>query len=207
MKPILTVFDLEGTLAPEIWIAIAERMGIEELRLTTKDVPDFDALMRRRMELLREKCITYTDLEGVFAGIKPFEGAVDLMDWIRSHKGVQPIVLSDTFYQFAHRLMKKFGDPLLLCNSLQIDSNGYISAYHLRHAVPDHKGVAVRALRGIGCKVFAMGDSYNDISMLQEADKGVLFRPPANIQERYPNIQTIDAYKEARAHIENMLLG
>jgi phosphoserine/homoserine phosphotransferase len=207
MKPILTVFDLEGTLAPEIWIAIAERTGIEALRLTTKDVPDFNALMLRRMELLREHKIVHADLENVLEGIEPFEGAVELIQWIRSLKGVQPIILSDTFYQFAHHLMKRFGDPLLLCNSLRIDGDGYISGYHLRHAVPDHKGVAVRAFRDIGCSVFAMGDSYNDISMLHEADTGVLFRSPEHIRKKYPHIPTVDSYVEVRGYIEDMLLG
>jgi phosphoserine/homoserine phosphotransferase len=200
-QPLLLATDLEGVLVPEIWIAVAERTGIEQLRLTTRDIPDYDALMRGRIALLYQHGLALADIQAVIATIEPLPGAQAFLDWARSH--MQVIILSDTFYEFAAPLMAKLGWPTLFCNALTIDSAGMIAGYTLRQS--DGKRKAVAALRQINFRVIAMGDSYNDTTMLAEADQGILFCPPANVIAEFPQFPVITEYGVLRATIAAQL--
>ena len=182
--------DLEGVLVPEIWIKVSEKTKIKELRLTTRDIPDYDALMKRRLKILREKKIKLRDIQKVISTIKPLPGAKSFLDELRSKR--QAIILSDTYYEFAMPLMKKLGYPSLFCNWLEVDKAGFISNYCLRQR--NGKEKAVLGLKSIGFKVYAAGDSYNDITMLKAADKGVLFNPPANIRKEFPEFSVTKNY-------------
>ena len=184
--------DLEGVLVPEIWIQVSEKTKIKELRLTTRDVPDYDILMKRRLKILREHKIKLRDIQKVISNIQPLPGAKAFLDKLRSKR--QAVILSDTYYEFAAPLMKKLGFPVLFCNWLETDSRGTISNYCLRQK--NGKEKAVRALKNIGFKVIAAGDSYNDVAMLKAADKGVLFNPPANIRKEFPQFKVAKNYKE-----------
>jgi phosphoserine/homoserine phosphotransferase len=198
-QPTLLVTDLEGVLVPEIWIAVAERTGIERLRLTTRDIPDYDQLMRGRIATLREHRLTLTDIQAVIATIEPLPGARDFLDWARAQ--MQVIILSDTFYEFAAPLMVKLGQPTLFCNTLEVDSANAIAAYHLRQN--DGKRKAVAALRSLDFGVIAVGDSYNDTTMLAEANQGILFRPPANVIAEFPQFPVLTEYDE----LKQILIG
>lgn len=169
--------DLEGVLVPEIWIGLAEKTGIESFRATTRDIPDYDQLMRQRLEELDKRNIGFDDLKSVAESLEPMDGAREFLDWLRDR--FQVIILSDTFYELAGALMRKLGWPTLFCNRLEIDDTGRISGYRLRQEHP--KREAVKALRSLNYRVLAAGDSYNDLDMLAEADAGVLFRPPENV--------------------------
>ncbi|HEX5691884.1 MAG TPA: bifunctional phosphoserine phosphatase/homoserine phosphotransferase ThrH, partial [Roseiflexaceae bacterium] len=161
-KPTLIATDLEGVLVPEIWIAVAEKTGIERLRLTTRDIPDYDELMRGRIAIMREHNLSLADIQAVIATLEPFDGARDYLDWVRAH--AQLIILSDTFYEFAAPLMLKLGYPTLFCNMLEIDAAGNISGYRMRQ---DHgKRRSVAAFQSLEFQVLAIGDSYNDTAML-----------------------------------------
>ena len=184
--------DLEGILVPEIWIKVAEKTGVGELRLTTRDIPDYDALMRRRLEILREKNIKLRDVQKVISSVQPLPGAKSFLDKLRSD--AQVLVLSDTYYEFAAPLMKKLGFPSLFCNWLETDKAGFIAKYILRQK--NGKEKAVRALKDTGFKVYAVGDSYNDITMLKAADKGVLFNPPVNIAKKFRQFEIAKNYRE-----------
>lgn len=184
--------DLEGVLVPEIWIKVSEKTKIKELRLTTRDIPDYDALMKRRLEILREHGIKLRDIQKVISGVQPLPGAKSFLDHLRSE--VQVIVLSDTYYEFSMPLMKKLGHPSLFCNWLQVDKAGFIVNYSLRQQ--NGKEKAVLGLKNLGFKVHAVGDSYNDITMLEAADKGVLFNPPANIVKEFPEFSVTKNYRE-----------
>src|SRR5262245_52719788 len=161
-QPTLLVTDLEGVLVPEIWIAVAERTGIERLRLTTRDIPDYDQLMRGRIAILREQRLTLADIQAVIATIDPLPGAREFFDWARAQ--MQVIILSDTFYEFAAPIMVKLGQPALFCNTLEVDATNAIVGYRLRQN--DGKRQAVAALRSLNFRVIAVGDSYNDTTML-----------------------------------------
>ncbi len=202
-KPTLIATDLEGVLVPEIWIAVAEKTGIERLRLTTRDIPDYDQLMRGRIQILREHRLTLVDIQDVIATIDPLPGALDFLNWARAH--TQIIILSDTFYEFAAPLMLKLGRPTLFCNSLAIDQENTIIGYYLRQQ--DSKKHSVLALKGLEFRVLAVGDSYNDTTMLGAADAGILFRPPANVIAEFPQFPVLREYDELRAHILGMLNG
>ena len=183
--------DLEGVLVPEIWIRVSERTKIRELRLTTRDIPDYDALMKRRIGILKDHKIKLKDIQKVIASIDPLPGAKAFLDKLR---GVaQTIILSDTYYEFSMPLMKKLGSPTLFCNTLKIDSRGYISDYVLRQQ--NGKEKSVMALKSLGFFVKAAGDSYNDVTMLQAAHEGVLYNPPPNIQKEYPQFPIAKHYK------------
>ena len=169
--------DLEGVLVPEIWIGVAERTGIEELRLTTRDISDYDVLMKRRLEILEDKGLGIGDIHEVIDTLDPLPGALEFLDSVRA--SVQVAILSDTFYQFAEPLMRKLRWPSLYCNDLEIDGDGRVTGYRLRQ--PDQKRKAVQAFKALKFDVLAAGDSYNDLSMLTEADAGVLFRPPEKL--------------------------
>ena len=193
--------DLEGVLVPEIWIGVAERTGIEALKRTTRDVPDYDELMTGRLDLLRAHGLGMADIEAVIGTLAPLPGAREFLDWARER--MQVAILSDTFYEFARPLMAQLGHPLLLCHRLTVDANGAVSAYHLRQ--PDPKRASVRAFHGLNYRVIAAGDSFNDTSMLEEADAGFFFRAPANVIERFPQYAATDDYDELRELISGQL--
>jgi phosphoserine/homoserine phosphotransferase len=186
--------DLEGVFVPEVWINVAEKTGIPELRLTTRDVPDYNVLMRSRIKILEEKGLKLRDIQEVIAQIRPLEGALEFIDWIKDR--AQFLVVSDTFIQFAEPLMKQLGRPTLFCHSLVIDDENRIIDYNLRQKDPKRK--TVEALQGLQYQVISMGDSYNDISMLQQAEVGVLFRPPDNVIKDYPQLPVVYDYEELK---------
>ena len=188
----LACLDLEGVLLPEIWIAFAEKTGLEELRLTTRDVPDYDQLMVGRLKILKENKLKLIDIENVIKTLAPLEGAKGFLDWLKSE--FQVIILSDTFYQFARPLMGSLDYPTLFCHELIIDNKGEIKGYRLRQ--PDGKTKAVSALKGLNFQVIAAGDSYNDIGMLIEADAGILFCPPENVIEEFPQFPVSRDYTD-----------
>lgn len=193
--------DLEGVFVPEIWINVAEKTGIEELRLTTRDISDYDVLMKRRITILKENGLKLADIQKVIADMEPLPGAVTFLDWLRSQ--VPVIVVSDTFTQFASPLMKKLGWPTLFCNTLTIDGTDAVTDYQLRQK--DGKCKVVESLKQLNYCIIAMGDSYNDITMLQKADIGILFCPPDNVVTEYPNLPVTRNYDELKAHLEEVL--
>jgi phosphoserine/homoserine phosphotransferase len=182
--------DLEGILVPEIWINVAERTGIEALRRTTRDEPDYDKLMRYRLDILDENDITIDDITTAIEAMDPFEGAVGFLDSIE--RRWPTIVLSDTFSQFAQPMMDKLGNPTMLCHTLVIEDSGRISNWTIR--LEDQKRRTVEALRSMNLEVVAVGDSYNDISMLAAASAGILFRPPDNVVEEFPQYPNTHDY-------------
>jgi phosphoserine/homoserine phosphotransferase len=188
----IACLDLEGVLVPEIWINVAERTGIKELRATTRDIPDYDRLMRQRLRILDEHGLKLADIQNVIAGMGPMPGAHEFLNRLR--ETFQVIILSDTFYDFAAPLMKQLGHPTLLCHRLNIDGDGRVAGYHLR--MPDQKREAVKALHHLKFKVIAAGDSYNDTAMLAEADEGILFRPPQNVIDEFPQFLVTTTYNE-----------
>jgi phosphoserine/homoserine phosphotransferase len=193
--------DLEGVLVPEIWINTALKTGIDELKLTTRDIPDYDVLMKKRIGILDQHGLKLKDIQNVISHMEPLEGAKHFLDRLREK--TQVIILSDTFTQFAAPLMKKLGWPTIFCNSLVIDDNGRIADYTLRQK--DGKKHAVTAFKSLGYKVIAAGDSYNDISMLKTAESGILFRPPANIIGEYPEFPVLSEYEELFEIIDSRL--
>ena len=188
----IVCLDLEGVLVPEIWIAVAQKTRIPELRRTTRDEPDYDKLMCFRLALLRERGIKLKDIQNVIAKIKPLPGALAFLNRLRSR--AQVIILSDTYYEFAAPLMKQLGWPTLFCNWLRADEKGFIASYHLRQ--PDGKKKAVESLKKLGFPVHAAGDSYNDLAMLLAADRGVLFKPPDRIVQENPNLPVARNYPD-----------
>ena len=193
--------DLEGVLVPEIWINVAVKTGIEELKLTTRDISDYDVLMRKRMDILNSQGLKLKDITDVIDTMNPMEGALDFLNWLRPK--IQIIIVSDTYKEFAKPLMKKLGWPTLLCNSLSIDGDGAIADYHLRQN--DGKRHVVDALHSLNYEVIAMGDSYNDITMLQSAEHGILFRPPENVIAEYPRFPVTRNYKELQLELESVI--
>jgi len=197
----IACLDLEGVLIPEIWISFAERTGIEELRLTTRDIPDYDALMTRRLSILGEHDLGLSDIQQVIGGMSPLPGAKEFLDWLRER--AQVVILSDTFYEFAAPLMRQLGWPTLFCHRLEIGEGGKVSNYHLRQA--DGKRQAVRAFHQLNFRVIAAGDSYNDTTMLSEANAGILFRPPDNVVEEFPQFPVARSYDELRSEFERAI--
>ncbi|HUF97094.1 MAG TPA: bifunctional phosphoserine phosphatase/homoserine phosphotransferase ThrH [Ilumatobacter sp.] len=198
----VVTLDLEGVLVPEIWIAVAERTGIEALRRTTRDEPDYDVLMQYRLGVLAEHGLTMSLVSDVIAGLTPEPGAREFLDALRAR--TQVIILSDTFEQFAAPLMVHLGMPTVFCHRLVVD-NDRIVGYQLRQ--PDQKRHAVLAFQGLNYKVIAAGDSYNDTSMLATAERGVLFRSPANVQAEFPQFTAVDRYDELQTIIFEELVG
>lgn len=192
VKMEIVCLDLEGTLVPEIWIAFSEKTGIPELRITTREEPDYDKLMHYRMDILREHGYTLSDIQDVIATIEPYEGAKEFLDRIREM--TQVVILSDTFKEFAKPLMKKLEWPTILCNSLMVDGNDMLTDIIMRQ--PDGKRKAIEAFRSINYRTFAAGDSYNDISMIRKADSGCLFRAPSNIIDEEPDLKLCTTYDE-----------
>ncbi len=188
----IVCLDLEGVLVPEIWIAFAEKTGIPELRITTREEPDYDKLMKYRMNILKEHNLTLKDIQDVIATIKPLEGAHEFLDKVREI--TQVVILSDTFTEFAKPLMKQLGWPTILCNSLVIDDKGMLAGIRLRQQ--DGKRKAIDAFRSMNFRTFAAGDSYNDLTMIRKADKGCLFRAPQNILKEEPDLKLCTTYDE-----------
>ncbi len=195
--------DLEGVFVPEVWINVADKTGIEELRLTTRDITDYDVLMKHRLKILAEKGLKLKDIQDVIATIEPLEGANEMISWIKEIS--QLIVVSDTFAQFADPLMKQLKRPTLLCHNLVIDEEDNIIDYKLRQKDPKKK--VVEALQGLKYKVIAFGDSYNDVTMLQQADVGILFRPPQNVVDDYPELPVATNYLELKELLSKYLLN
>jgi phosphoserine/homoserine phosphotransferase len=197
-EPLLACLDLEGVLVPEIWINVAEKTGIAALRRTTRDEPDYDRLMRDRLAILEREHLTLPDIQAVIATVLPLEGAREFLDWLRTR--MQVIILSDTFSEFAQPLMAQLGYPCLFCHSLVVDAGGHIRNYTLR--IADSKRKAVMALKLLNFRIVAAGDSYNDTTMLGEADAGILFRPPDNVISDFPQFPVTRTYDELRAAFE-----
>ncbi len=194
----LACLDLEGVLVPEIWINVAEKTGIDALRRTTRDEPDYDVLMRGRLEILDQHGLTIHDIQRVIAGMGPLDGAAAFLDWLRERH--QVVILSDTFYEFAAPLMKQLGYPCLFCHSLTIDGDGRVTNYELR--IADGKRKAVQAFRQLNFSTIAAGDSYNDTTMLSEADAGILYRPPDNVIADFPQFPVARDYDTLRGAFE-----
>jgi phosphoserine/homoserine phosphotransferase len=194
----IVCLDLEGVLAPEIWIEFAGRAGIPELRRTTRDEPDYDKLMKYRLGILAEHRLGLPDIQEVIAGMGPLPGARAFLDDLR--EDYQAVILSDTFYEFAHPLMRQLGWPTLFCHSLATDAEGKVTGYHLRMA--DQKRQAVNRFRELNFKVVAAGDSYNDTAMLEAAHGGVLFCPPENVAREFPQFPVARDYTSLRAEID-----
>ena len=199
MKIVCT--DLEGVLVPEIWINVASQTGIAELRLTTRDIADYDELMGYRLEILNRNGLTLEEIQNIIAAMAPYPGALDFLNWLRLR--TQVIILSDTFTQFAGPLVAQLNWPTLFCNELQTDGRGMISGYTLRQ--PDGKRKAIQALGSLNYQVIAMGDSYNDLSMLTTAHQGILYCPPPSIEAEYPQFPVAKDYRELRGLLESHL--
>lgn len=190
--------DLEGVWVPEVWINVAKKTGIDDLKLTTRDISDYDVLMKRRLKILEEHKLTLKDIQQVIAGIEPLPGAKEFLNWLRTK--MQVIIVSDTFREFAEPLMAQLDRPTLLCHHLTIDERGMIVNYNLRQ--PDPKRKVVEALHSLQYQVVAMGDSYNDTSMLMAANQGILFRPPQNVIDEFPQFPVVDNYEDLRKILE-----
>ncbi len=199
----IACLDLEGVLVPEIWIAFAEKTGIAELRATTRDIPDYDVLMRQRLRILDQHGLGLPDIQRVIATLRPLEGALAFLDWLRER--LQVVILSDTFYEFAAPFMKQLGFPTLFCHRLESDETGRVTNYRIRLA--DQKRAAVRALHALEFGVAAAGDSYNDTAMLAEADHGILFCPPENVIREFPQFPVTRDYDELRDAFSRAIRG
>jgi phosphoserine/homoserine phosphotransferase len=187
----IACLDLEGVLLPEIWIKFAEKTGIDELKVTTRDIPDYSKLMQKRLDILQAHNLKINDIQNVINTLEPLEGAKEFLFWLKSE--FQVIILSDTFYEFSGPLMKQLDYPTLFCHQLVVDNKGSIVDFHLRQE--DQKTKAVKALQGLNFKVIAAGDSYNDIGMLQQADRGILFCPPESVIKEFPQYPIANNYK------------
>jgi phosphoserine/homoserine phosphotransferase len=193
--------DMEGIFTPEIWINVAEITGIDDLRLTTRDISDYDVLMKKRLAILDAHGLKLQDIQAVIAEMQPLDGARDFLDWLRSQ--LQVIIVSDTYVEFAGPLLEKLGRPTLFCNTLSVAADGSISGYNLRQN--DGKRKVAAALQNLNYKVIAIGDSYNDITMLKEAEKAILFRPPENVKAEFPQFPVTRNYREMRREIQAIL--
>ncbi|MDA8782551.1 bifunctional phosphoserine phosphatase/homoserine phosphotransferase ThrH [Porticoccaceae bacterium] len=190
----IACLDLEGVLVPEIWIEFAEKTGIEALKRTTRDEPDYDVLMNYRLAILREHGLGLNEIQEVIATLKPLDGAVEFVGWLRER--FQVVILSDTFYEFASPFMKQLGYPTLLCHRLESDADGAVTNYRLRQANP--KRQAIVAFKSIYYRTIAAGDSYNDTTMLAEADEGILFHAPQNVIDEFPQFPAVHSFEELK---------
>jgi phosphoserine/homoserine phosphotransferase len=200
VKQSVVTLDLEGVLTPEIWIAVAEKTGIRELRLTTRDIPDYDVLMKGRLNLLDQHGLKLPDIQKVIAGLRPLDGGREFLAELRAL--TQVIILSDTFEEFAQPLMKQLDWPTLFCHKLEVE-NGRIVNYRLR--MPNQKQKSVTALKNLNYKVIAAGDSFNDTTMLMEADTGIFFRAPLSIREQFPQFKAVESYEDLMRLIREAL--
>ena len=190
----IACLDLEGVLIPEIWVAFAEKTGIEGFNRTTRDEPNYDVLMNYRLNLLREHQLGINEIQSVIATLEPLEGAVGFVDWLRER--FQVVILSDTFYEFASPLMKPLGYPTLLCHQLECAEDGSVLNYHLRQANPKRQSIV--ALKSLYYRTIAAGDSYNDMTMLSEADAGILFHAPGNVTNEFPQFPSVHTYEDLK---------
>jgi phosphoserine/homoserine phosphotransferase len=190
----IACLDLEGVLVPEIWIAFAEKTGIEALKKTTRDEPDYDVLMRYRLDILRENGLGLNEIQEVIATLEPLPGAKEFIDWLRER--FQVVILSDTFYEFASPLMKQLGYPTLLCHKLESTDDGTVVNYHLRQANP--KRQAIVGFKSMYYRTIAAGDSYNDTTMLAEADAGILFHAPDNVINEFPQFPAVQTFDDLK---------
>jgi len=193
----IVCLDLEGVLIPEVWIKFADATGIPELRVTTRDIPDYDVLMKRRLLILEEHKLGLPQIQEVVSGMEPLDGAVEFIAWLRTR--FQVVILSDTYYEFVMPLIAKLGHPTLLCHRLETDAAGLVVNYLLRQVDP--KRQAVKAFHGLNYKVIAAGDSYNDTTMLSEADAGILFHAPDNVIAEFPQFPAVHSYEDLKAEI------
>jgi len=200
VKQSIVTLDLEGVLVPEIWIAVSEKTGIKELRLTTRDIPDYDALMKGRLNILDQHNLKLSDIQEVIGTLRPLPGAREFLDELRSF--VQVIILSDTFEEFAKPLMRQLSWPTLLCHRLEV-VDGRITNYKLR--ISEQKRQAVAALKTLNYHVIAAGDSFNDTAMLAEANVGFLFRAPENIKKQFPQFKALESYPDLLAAIKGTI--
>lgn len=198
----IVCLDLEGVLVPEIWIAFSKATGIDELKITTRDEPDYDKLMKYRISILESHGLKLADIQRVIGGMEPLPGAREFIDGLRQIS--QVIILSDTFSQFAHPLMAKLGFPTLFCNRLIVGQDGAVKGYELRQA--DGKRKSVEALKSLNFRILAAGDSYNDLAMIRVADEGILFRAPETIKTQNPGIPSMDTYESLLAAVEAFIL-
>ncbi|MET0356834.1 MAG: bifunctional phosphoserine phosphatase/homoserine phosphotransferase ThrH [Cellvibrio sp.] len=190
----IACLDLEGVLVPEIWIEFAKVTGIESLKATTRDIPDYDVLMKQRIRILEENNLGLKEIQDVIATLKPLDGAVEFVDWLRER--FQVIILSDTFYEFSQPLMRQLGFPTLLCHRLNIDERNRVVGYTLRQKDP--KRQSVLALKTLYYRIIAAGDSYNDTTMLGEADQGILFHAPQNVIDQFPQFPAVHTYEDLK---------
>ena len=190
----IACLDLEGVLVPEIWIAFAEKTGIEALKKTTRDEPDYDVLMRYRLKILRENGLGLNEIQEVIATLEPLPGAIEFVNWLRER--FQVVILSDTFYEFANPLMKQLGYPTLLCHKLETAEDGTVVNYHLRQVNP--KRQAVVGFKSMYYRTIAAGDSYNDTTMLAEADAGILFHAPQNVIDEFPQFPAVHSFADLK---------
>ena len=190
----IACLDLEGVLVPEIWIEFAKVTGIESLKATTRDIPDYDVLMKQRIRILEENNLGLKEIQDVIATLKPLDGAVEFVDWLRER--FQVIILSDTFYEFSQPLMRQLGFPTLLCHRLNIDDRNRVVGYTLRQRDP--KRQSVLALKTLYYRIIAAGDSYNDTTMLAEADQGILFHAPQNVIDQFPQFPAVHTYEDLK---------
>ncbi len=193
--------DMEGIFTPEIWINVAEMTGIEELRLTTRDISDYDVLMKKRLSILDQHGLKLQDIQAVIAKMAPLDGALNFLNWLRSR--LQVIIVSDTYVEFAGPLLEKLGWPTLFCNTLTVATDGSISGYNLRQK--DGKRKVALALKKLNYKVIAIGDSYNDITMLKAAQKAILFRPPDNVIAEFPEFPITSNYADVKREIKKII--
>ncbi len=193
--------DMEGIFTPEIWINVAEITGIDELRLTTRDISDYDVLMKKRLGILDEHGLKLQDIQAVISKMQPLDGAREFLDWLRSQ--LQVIIVSDTYVEFAGPLLEKLGQPTLFCNTLSVAADGSISGYNLRQK--DGKRKVAAALQNLKYKVIAIGDSYNDITMLTTAEKAILFRPPDNVKAEFSQFPITTNYEEMKIEIQKII--
>lgn len=190
----LACLDLEGVLVPEIWIAFAEKTGIKELRATTRDIPDYNVLMKQRLAILDQHGLKIDDIQDVIATLEPLPGAIDFVNWLCER--FQVIILSDTFYEFSAPLMRQLGWPTLFCHRLLTDETGRVVDYKLRQEDP--KRASVKAFHSLNYRVIAAGDSYNDTTMLGEADVGILIHAPQNVIEEFPQFRSVNNHAELK---------
>jgi len=195
--------DLEGVFVPEIWVNVSRHTGIDELKLTTRDISDYNVLMKRRLELLQKYGLTLRDVQNVISLLKPLPGALEFVDWLRTK--AQFIVVSDTFSEFADPLLRQIGRPTLFCHHLTTDAEGNITDYNLRQT--EGKKHVVEAMQSLNYKVIAIGDSYNDISMLRKADLGILYNPPQNVADEHPDLKVVKTYASLKRIILQLING
>lgn len=193
--------DLEGVLVPEVWINVARWTGIDELKLTTRDINDYNALMTRRLEILKQHGITIKDIQKVISLLELMPGALDFVNWL--HGKAQLIVVSDTFREFADPLLEKMGWPVLFCHHLTIDRDGNITDFNLRQS--DAKKKVVEAMQNLNFKVIAIGDSYNDVSMLRKAEYGILYQPPQNVIDDHGDLKVVNSYSQLKNTISGLI--